>query len=218
MRTKFKHRGFYTYSVDLSNINKKVEKIQSFLNNDGMGIVAHRIINNAHTVIRERLSGFKRSGHESNFIYSVKRRNKERPSMITELFNKQGTVERNSPTSYKLKLIARPGTLQKQFPHVMWQEYGTKAMVHLQAYLLHKTRPRDKSGRFKKSSYAGQHWKMYNITEKRAKQLERRKRNPIYRHPVYHPALPARHFIRAGAIYMKLQAPNDATKMIREML
>lgn len=173
-----------TVTLNLSGLKSYQRMYENFTSGNSINNLAKEVQELAREAIKNRY--FQTKGHSKYRSKGMKQHLEYRlfdlplPSPV-----------KTGSTSFDIALVPDPATINEDVPHLKWQEYGTKSMVDRQPYLITSTGLR-------------------SIKKVDAAQLMRRKRSVgrILLIDVPHPALRARHFIKAGSLFLRNYWPS----------
>lgn len=199
--TKHK-RGVY-YKYDLKNLRGYKRAYKSFMEGDAMAIVSYRVWENAYNIMKSRYY---------NTASQVKDRHNKvlKKSLEYRLFGSKprfnDVVIKKGPGKYEVRIIKDIGALNRDIPHLKWQEEGIRPFIRTQMY--HRV-----------YSVEDNRWKFYPIKKWKARRLQLQDYKSIKNIVIKHPGLLPRHFILAAHEYFKSgQAITDFKFYVRQEL
>ena len=192
--------GGYSVEYNLNSYALRVKKYLDFARSEGLKNAAEHVRDLAH----ERMF---MQWNATNKNYPIKKNRDIRPRLAEALFGGRSVpVIKIDQYSYQIKIVKDIDLLELQYPHLVFQEEGVKRNIHSQAFLI-VGRKKLKNGKTIN--------KLGNIKESNVGHYAK---NRIYRMSVSHPQLKARHFIKAGMMFLKTEGGKTVLSYIRERL
>lgn len=198
--------GKVTVKSSLDNLKGYKKKYGTFLKNEALPIAASILQRKAIEAMKVQFFNTKAATRGGNdFLSDLAIKSRRYKKIENRLFKTVPKITRLGDGSYSIPLIQNFGQVNRDIPHLKWQEEGTRAMTDLQPYrVIRDSRTKIPKYYAVKKSIAGRPGGINPL-------------NVVFL-KVPHPALPARNFIKAGTRFLKENGKQIVLREVRKQL